>query len=227
MPCTIRTPFFTLVSDGKPLRRLLVISKKRSVFILVFHTFSWVEVTIDSDLVRKPGFAPGPSASRAEMLLLHHNPGRQSLHANWRSHVDSHHEPSPSQRDMHSSYTLRAIWCSWPDSHRLDILLERETARRLGAQERNGRWSRYRADTFCASDRRADLLHHPALKLVLSRGNAPRSLAYQASALLLSYERVLATAAITHGHYRRAVVQRPRALSIRDFTRVSLGLAKT
>jgi len=65
------------------------------------------------------------------------------------------------------------------------------------------------------------------LKLVLSRGNAPRSLAYQASALLLSYERVLATAAITHGHYRRAVVQRPRALSIRDFTRVSLGLAKT
>src|SRR2546428_3890182 len=28
----------------------------------------WVE------LVRKPGFAPGPSASRAEMLLLHHNP---------------------------------------------------------------------------------------------------------------------------------------------------------
>ena len=27
-----------------------------------------------SFLVRKPGFAPGPSASRAEMLLLHHNP---------------------------------------------------------------------------------------------------------------------------------------------------------
>ena len=25
-------------------------------------------------MVRKPGFAPGPSASRAEMLLLHHNP---------------------------------------------------------------------------------------------------------------------------------------------------------
>src|SRR5205085_10400652 len=26
------------------------------------------------DVVRKPGFAPGPSASQAEMLLLHHNP---------------------------------------------------------------------------------------------------------------------------------------------------------
>ena len=25
-------------------------------------------------LVRKPGFAPGPFASRAKMLLLHHNP---------------------------------------------------------------------------------------------------------------------------------------------------------
>ena len=25
-------------------------------------------------MVRKPGFAPGPSASQAEMLLLHHNP---------------------------------------------------------------------------------------------------------------------------------------------------------
>jgi len=74
VPCTIRTPFFTLVSDGKPLRRLLVISKKWRVFIFVFHTPSCVEVTIDSDLVRKPGFAPGPSASRAEMLLLHHNP---------------------------------------------------------------------------------------------------------------------------------------------------------
>src|SRR5713101_6882481 len=34
------------------------------------HNFviDWVE------LVRKPGFAPGPSASRAETLLLHHNP---------------------------------------------------------------------------------------------------------------------------------------------------------
>lgn len=27
-----------------------------------------------SHLVRKPGFAPGPFASRAKMLLLHHNP---------------------------------------------------------------------------------------------------------------------------------------------------------
>jgi len=34
------------------------------------------------------------------------------------------------------------------------------------------------------------------LKLVLSRGNAPRSLAYQASALLLSYERVLRTVTV-------------------------------
>ena len=25
-------------------------------------------------LVRKPGFAPGPSVSQTEMLLLHHNP---------------------------------------------------------------------------------------------------------------------------------------------------------
>src|SRR5688572_28227743 len=154
------------------------------------------------------------------MPLLHHNPGRtpkrkgpkaQSrresfapesfaiLRRTWRSHVDSHHEPSPSHGDMHISYTLRASWRSWPDSHRLDILLEREIARRLSAQERNGRWSRYRADTFCASDRRADSLHHPALKLVLSRGNAPRSLAYQASALLLSYER-----GATRGHYSRS-----------------------
>ena len=28
----------------------------------------------DLKLVRKPGFAPGPFASRAKMLLLHHNP---------------------------------------------------------------------------------------------------------------------------------------------------------
>ena len=31
-------------------------------------------LTGHSKLVRKPGFAPGPSASQAEMLLLHHNP---------------------------------------------------------------------------------------------------------------------------------------------------------
>ena len=123
------------------------------------------------------------------MLLLHHNPGRQGLHENWRSHVDSHHEPSPSQRDMQISYTLRAGLVFLAGLAPAKHLDESQIARRLGAQERNGRWSRYRADTFCASDRRADCLHHPALKLVLSRGNAPRSLAYQASALLLSYER--------------------------------------
>jgi hypothetical protein len=28
----------------------------------------------NSEMVRKPGFAPGPSPSQGEMLLLHHNP---------------------------------------------------------------------------------------------------------------------------------------------------------
>ena len=39
----------------------------------------------EMQLVRKPGFAPGPSASRAEMLLLHHNPD-----LNWSPWSDSH-----------------------------------------------------------------------------------------------------------------------------------------
>ena len=29
---------------------------------------------IESEMVRKPGFAPGPSPSQGEMLLLHHDP---------------------------------------------------------------------------------------------------------------------------------------------------------
>jgi hypothetical protein len=66
----------------------------------------------------------------------------QGLSINWRSHVDSHHEPSPSQGEMQICYTLRAktltlddgnspvirasslvipvrAWHPWPDSHRL------------------------------------------------------------------------------------------------------------
>ena len=75
----------------------------------------WVE------LVRKPGFAPGPSASRAEMLLLHHNPDGASgrtrteclrtatkrvcetrplicwgTEAKWRPRQESHLRPPPS-----------------------------------------------------------------------------------------------------------------------------------
>ena len=46
---------------------------------------------IEIEMVRKPGFAPGPSPSQGEMLLLRHNPEE------WRSHVDLHHEPPPSQ----------------------------------------------------------------------------------------------------------------------------------
>jgi hypothetical protein len=36
----------------------------------------------------------------------------------WCSHVDLHHEPSPSHGEMQHSYTLGA-WRPWPDSHRL------------------------------------------------------------------------------------------------------------
>src|SRR5882672_11305041 len=41
----MRCPFLTFVSEGKPLRRLLVISKKGSVFVLIMlcHIRSWVE----------------------------------------------------------------------------------------------------------------------------------------------------------------------------------------
>jgi hypothetical protein len=46
---------------------------------------------IEIEMVRKPGFAPGPSPSQGEMLLLHHNPEER------RSHVDLQHEPPPSQ----------------------------------------------------------------------------------------------------------------------------------
>ena len=36
--CTILTPRFTFVSDGKPLRRLLIVSKKRQAFeVLLVH----------------------------------------------------------------------------------------------------------------------------------------------------------------------------------------------
>lgn len=35
LPWTTRTPRFTFVSDGKPLRRLLIGSKKRPVFVVV------------------------------------------------------------------------------------------------------------------------------------------------------------------------------------------------
>jgi hypothetical protein len=72
------------------------------------------------EMVRKSGFAPEPSPSRGEMLLLHHDPDlkwspwsdshrrlrvyetrpvaaeAQGL-LNWRSHVDLHHELPPSQ----------------------------------------------------------------------------------------------------------------------------------
>src|SRR3954454_25182250 len=53
-----------------------------------------------------------------------------------RSHVDSHHAPPPSQGGMQISYTLRAKWRSWRDSHPLVLRVESATARRLCAQER-------------------------------------------------------------------------------------------
>ena len=40
---------------------------------------------IESEMVRKPGFAPGPSPSQGEMLLLHHVP-----EMNWSLWSDSH-----------------------------------------------------------------------------------------------------------------------------------------
>src|SRR3954470_14202204 len=53
-----------------------------------------------------------------------------------RSHVDSHHEPSPSQGEMHILLHLESInWHSWGDLHPLEILLEGQTARLLRAQE--------------------------------------------------------------------------------------------
>ena len=45
-------------------------------------------------LVRKPGFAPGPSRSQRGMLLLHHNPdgmpSRSSESEGWSPWSDSH-----------------------------------------------------------------------------------------------------------------------------------------
>ena len=64
------------------------------------------------------------------MLLFHHDPdlkwglwsdshrrirvyetrpvAAEAQRQHWRSHVDLHHEPSPSHGEMHNSYTLRA-----------------------------------------------------------------------------------------------------------------------
>ena len=40
------------------------------VWLAIIHN----ERPIEIEMVRKPGFAPGPSPSQGEMLLLHHNP---------------------------------------------------------------------------------------------------------------------------------------------------------
>ena len=54
-----------------------------------------------SKLVRKPGFAPGPSASQAEMLLLHHNPELKIREI----------------CTLHSPFCIKK-WSPWSDSHR-------------------------------------------------------------------------------------------------------------
>src|SRR5213594_4279418 len=42
---------------------------------IVIATPKWKRlIMMRGRLVRKPGFAPGPSPSQGEMLLLHHNP---------------------------------------------------------------------------------------------------------------------------------------------------------
>jgi len=72
--------------------------------------------------------------------------------------VDLHHDPSPSHGEMHNSYTLRANWHSWWDSHPLEILLEGQTARRLRAQELKGSRRGHEALFF---DREGERPHEP------------------------------------------------------------------
>jgi len=65
-------PGLGLLSEQNPLADR-PISFERSPRIFVFYRLAEPKL-IERKLVRKPGFAPGPFASRAKMLLLHHNP---------------------------------------------------------------------------------------------------------------------------------------------------------
>ena len=51
------------------------------------------------NLVRESGFAPEPSPSQGEMLLLHHG-----HHEIWRSHVRSRHDLCPSRGEMQHAW---------------------------------------------------------------------------------------------------------------------------
>ena len=68
---------------------------------------------LEPKLVRKPGFAPGPSRSQRGMLLLHHNPDLK-----WSPGSDSHRRLRVYEtRPVASEARGLSKWCPRQESH--------------------------------------------------------------------------------------------------------------
>lgn len=77
-PCTIRTPRFTCVSEGNPLRRLLIGSKKLFVIILAAHsTPPFAVEPVDAKIMPSPGIEPGLRPSRGRVQSPAHSKDQQ------------------------------------------------------------------------------------------------------------------------------------------------------
>ena len=86
-----------------------------------------------------------------------------------------------------TDYTLRANWRSWPDSHRLITGLKGPPLDCLALTNKMVPAVGI-APTSPRLQRGANLSQLPGvMRLVVPRGNAPRSSGYQPGALLLSY----------------------------------------
>jgi hypothetical protein len=67
---------------------------------------------IESEMVRKPGFAPGPSRSQREVLLLHHDPD-----SNWSPWSDSHRRIRVYETRPVAAEAQGLKWCPRQELH--------------------------------------------------------------------------------------------------------------
>ena len=87
-------PFFTRVSEGKPLRRLLITSKARLIFMDVFvcHTSSWLVLRLNSAVTRLRRKSDGQG--NAVELLLSEAALPLSYAGIWSRRLDSNQQPT-------------------------------------------------------------------------------------------------------------------------------------
>ena len=134
-------------------------------------------------VVRKPGFAPGPSPSQGEMLLLHHDPDN-----NWSLWSDSHRRFRVYKTRPVAAEAQRHLdWCPRPYLHRRPPPSHRGAWSWLCYAKNGHDWSPglvarqrlllFREALICLS--------YPG-KVVVPHGNAPWSSGYRPGALLLS-----------------------------------------